>query len=197
MKNIHDLAFEFDMLSKTLASELSRNSAKSIAEALLPLSEQLQSLEQQFIGERLQAEQQAAVQAVVKRFAPLKTRADGFRRDANEIMHAAMPKNPYSREDLAEIRAGLRPGIVSQNAVGLPSFDHVKLNGMLEAATASGQLNVVWAIMNSPENWISPETKQATLLSMVPEEKRQVAESLLYDANEFEAQYNRLQNALS
>jgi hypothetical protein len=145
----------------------------------------------------LQTEQQAAKAAVLKSFQPLQTRANGFRREANEIMQNALPQNPYGREDLREVRDGLRPGIVSYDAVGMPRFDATKVSAILDSAKASGQLNVVWAIVNSPENWIDAETKQATLLSLVPTESRQAAETLLYDANEFTAQYRRLQSALS
>jgi hypothetical protein len=195
MSTYADAAFEYQILADTLHTELARSAAKSIANDLLALDQRVLGLANDFKGQRLAVERDALISKLLNDFAPLQKRAAAMRQEANILLTGLLPKNPHSREDLAEIRAGLRSRIVSYDAMGLPRYDSAVLRGMLEVALGEQRYNIVWAILESPEQWVDADTRATVLLDMAKAsntDKADEANTLLYNAQEFERQYQRL-----
>jgi hypothetical protein len=189
---------EFSILSQILPSQLTRNAATGIVEGLQALDAQLTKAQQEYRGERLTQERQKLTTAFL-------TQQDGLVQHARQLRQKAarlVPevKHSFSRDDLAEIRAVLRPGIMCYGVDGMPQYDTLKVKTLLDSAIAQGRLNYAWAILEAPEGWLDATTKADALTCLAhaayPQQAAE-AQALLNDAGELETQFNRLKLALA
>ena len=196
--NLSNLIDEYRFLAQTLHSERSRNAAKGLADDLTALQKQLHAANNDFKGDRLAAEQKQLTAAFLSTQEGLVKHAAQLRTQAATTLPAV--KNPFPYEQLQELRAVLRPGIMAYAADGMPQFDNLKLTAMLDSAMAQGRLNYVWAIVTAPDSWVDDSTKAGVLAKLTEQthpNRAAEAKVLLYDASELETQYNRVKTALA
>jgi len=177
----------YHLLSTTLGTTLAKNAAAEVGRAMDKLAVDLAQARQEYKGARLAKEEKQLKDAVLAKFAVYQKRAELLRAEVKPVM----PACPYTREDLQEIRQGLRPGLVTYDMVGRPVFDSVKVRALLEDAKEKGEDHILWAIATSPER-IAPETAQG-FLGVLPAG----AEEKLYDADNFAGLYAQLSRDLA
>jgi hypothetical protein len=192
-----NLIGEFQLLAQMLPTPLGRGAAEGITKDLQQLTKDITAVERDYRGERLTAERQKLVDGFLTQHENLVTHGEQLRQQAADLLPVA--KNPYDFAHLAEIRAVLRPGVMTYAQDGLPRFDVLKVQNLLQTSITQEKLSFTWAILDAPDTWIDDATRTAALAqlsALAHPAKAAEQQTMLRDARELESQFNRLKRGM-